>query len=361
MVVAMEPKNMQIAGACSMRLLGINHIKRLRKRGNEEEEYGCLAQVLYYRQLLSGTRWAFVALASIITASGASWKDCRVVPRNVNPVNIRNPTPARGACYGFMETKGTTLRGRAFMLGAGGSTAGFRTLRRRMEESFDVIIGMDWLSNHKAEITCHEKVVRIPLLDGKVLRVLRERTFLYDCKVSLSFLAPYELEDCWDNSRKSKTKVSFAKLISLGAPVLLWKKEGWSDDLFGPTTRVAFFSKIDLRFGYHQLRRYPNLLYCLDDEQCRTLKFLGHVINVMGIHVDPSKIEVVKNWKTPRTPLRVCSFLGLDGYYRRFIENFYKIAKSLTILTQKCKAFDWGEEQELAFQTLKDKLCNALF
>ncbi|GKE13159.1 putative reverse transcriptase domain-containing protein, partial [Tanacetum coccineum] len=49
----------------------------------------------------------------------------------------------------------------------------------------------------------------------------------------------------------------------------------------------------------------------------------------------------------------------LDGYYRRFIENFSKIAKSLTILTQKCKTFDWGEEQELVFQTLKDKLCNA--
>ncbi|GJT21233.1 putative reverse transcriptase domain-containing protein [Tanacetum coccineum] len=54
----------------------------------------------------------------------------------------------------------------------------------------------------------------------------------------------------------------------------------------------------------------------------------------------------------------VCSFLGLARYYRRFIENFSKIAKSLTILTQKCKTFDWGEEQELAFQTLKDKLCN---
>ncbi|GKE43711.1 putative reverse transcriptase domain-containing protein [Tanacetum coccineum] len=48
----------------------------------------------------------------------------------------------------------------------------------------------------------------------------------------------------------------------------------------------------------------------------------------------------------------------MAGYYRRFIENFSKIAKSLTILTQKCKTFDWGEEQENAFQTLKDKLCN---
>ncbi|GJR91646.1 putative reverse transcriptase domain-containing protein [Tanacetum coccineum] len=91
----------------------------------------------------------------------------------------------------------------------------------------------------------------------------------------------------------------------------------------------------------------------------REVQFLGHVINGNGIHVDPSKIEAVKNWKAPRTPTEVRSFLGLAGYYRRFIENFSKIAKSLTILTQKCKTFDWGEEQELAFQTLKDKLCNA--
>ncbi|GJR94396.1 putative reverse transcriptase domain-containing protein [Tanacetum coccineum] len=91
----------------------------------------------------------------------------------------------------------------------------------------------------------------------------------------------------------------------------------------------------------------------------RKLQFLGHVINGDGIHVDPSKIEVVKNWKAPRTPTKVRSFLGLAGYYRRFIKNFSKIAKYLSILTQKGKVFDWGEEQELAFQTLKDKLCNA--
>ncbi|GJV73784.1 putative reverse transcriptase domain-containing protein [Tanacetum coccineum] len=67
----------------------------------------------------------------------------------------------------------------------------------------------------------------------------------------------------------------------------------------------------------------------------REVQFIGHVINGNGIHVDPSKIEVVKNWKAPRTPTEVRSFLGLAGYYHRFIENFSKIAKSLTILTQK--------------------------
>ncbi|GKE72430.1 putative reverse transcriptase domain-containing protein, partial [Tanacetum coccineum] len=91
----------------------------------------------------------------------------------------------------------------------------------------------------------------------------------------------------------------------------------------------------------------------------REVQFLGHVINGDGIHVDTSKIESVKNWEAPRTPSEVRSFLGLEGYYLRFIENFSKIAKPLTILTQKSKTYDWGEEQENAFQTLKDKLCNA--
>nr|GEY36929.1 retrotransposon protein, putative, Ty3-gypsy subclass [Tanacetum cinerariifolium] len=67
----------------------------------------------------------------------------------------------------------------------------------------------------------------------------------------------------------------------------------------------------------------------------REVQFLGHVINGDGIHVDPSKIETVKNWKAPRTPSEVRSFLGLEGYYRRFIEEFSKIAKPLTVLTQK--------------------------
>ncbi|GJS62795.1 hypothetical protein Tco_0677359 [Tanacetum coccineum] len=76
----------------------------------------------------------------------------------------------------------------------------------------------------------------------------------------------------------------------------------------------------------------------IEDEE--EVQFLRHMINGKGIHVDPSKIEAVMNWKAPRTLTKVHSFLGLVGYYHRFIENFSKIAKSLTILTQKCKIFD---------------------
>ncbi|GKE85651.1 putative reverse transcriptase domain-containing protein, partial [Tanacetum coccineum] len=75
-----------------------------------------------------------------------------------------------------------------------------------------------------------------------------------------------------------------------------------------------------------------------------TVKFLGHVIDSSGIHVDPTKIEVVKNWASLTTPLEIRQFLGLAGYYRRFIEGFSKIAKPMTELTQKIQKFDWGEE-----------------
>ncbi|GKB16777.1 zf-CCHC domain-containing protein [Tanacetum coccineum] len=87
--------------------------------------------------------------------------------------------------------------------------------------------------------------------------------------------------------------------------------------------------------------------------------FLRHVVNNNGIHVYPSMIEAVKNWKAPKTSSEIRSFLGLAGYYRRFIANFSKIVKPLTSLTQKNQKYEWGVEQAEAFQTLKDNLCNA--
>ncbi|GKD28196.1 putative nucleotidyltransferase, ribonuclease H [Tanacetum coccineum] len=362
--------------------------------------------------------------------------------------------------------------------------------------SFDLIIGIDWLSDHKAEIICHEKVVRIPLLDGKVLRVLGEKPedkmrqlmsakanekkqeeIVVEIELQIELipgatpvakspyrLAPSELEELSGQLKELQDKGFIRPSLSpWGAPVLFVKKKDGSfrmcidykdlnkltiknryplpkiDDLFDQLQGSQFFLKIDLRSGYHRLRvheddipktafraRYGHfeftvmpfgltnapavfmdlmnrvcrpyldkfvivfiddiLIYSKTQEEheahlglvlellkkeklyakfskcefwLREVQFLGHVINGNGIHVDPSKIEAVKNWKAPRTPSEVRSFLGLAGYYRRFIEDFSKIAKPLTVLTQKSKTFDWGEEQENAFQTLKDKLCNA--
>ncbi|GJV17235.1 putative reverse transcriptase domain-containing protein [Tanacetum coccineum] len=330
--------------------------------------------------------------------------------------------------------------------------------------SFDVIIGIDWLSNHKAEIICHEKVARIPLLDDKIKFWIE--LILGAVPVAKYFyrLAPSEMEEFSGQLKELQDK-GFIRPSSSpwGAPILFAKKKDGSfrmcidyrelnkltiknryplpriDDLFDQLQGSQYFSKIDLRSGYHQLRVHeddipktafrtgyghfefivmpfgltnaPTVFMDLMNRVCRPyidkfvivfiddiliysktweeheenlglvlellkkerlyakfskcefwlreVQFLGHVINGDEIHVDPSKIEAVKNWEAPRTPTEFRSFLGLVGYYRRFIEYFSKIAKSLTILTQKSKTFYWGEEQERAFQTLKDKLCNA--
>nr|GFA80313.1 putative reverse transcriptase domain-containing protein [Tanacetum cinerariifolium] len=89
------------------------------------------------------------------------------------------------------------------------------------------------------------------------------------------------------------------------------------------------------------------------------VQFLGHVIDSRGIHVDPAKIESIKDWASPKTPTEIRQFLGHAGYYRRFIEGFSKIAKSMTKLTQKGIKYDWGEKEENAFQLIKQKLCSA--
>nr|GEY35861.1 putative reverse transcriptase domain-containing protein [Tanacetum cinerariifolium] len=89
-----------------------------------------------------------------------------------------------------------------------------------------------------------------------------------------------------------------------------------------------------------------------------SVHFLGHVIDNDGVYVDPTKVEAIRNWYAPTTPTEVRQFMGLAGYYRRFIEGFLLISKPLSKLTQKNKKYEWGMEEEEAFQTLKQKLCS---
>ncbi|GJU96430.1 putative reverse transcriptase domain-containing protein [Tanacetum coccineum] len=176
------------------------------------------------------------------------------------------------------------------------------------------------------------------------------------------------------------------------------------DDLFDQLQGSSIYSKIDLRSGYHQLRvreedipktafrtRYGHyefqvmpfgltnapavfmdlmnqlILELLKKEQLYAkfskcefwipkVQFLGHVIDSQGIHVDPAKIESVKDWASPKSATKIRQFLGLAGYYRRFIEGFSKIAKPMTKLTQKKIKFDWSDKAEAAFQLIKQKL-----
>ena len=77
--------------------------------------------------------------------------------------------------------------------------------------------------------------------------------------------------------------------------------------------------------------------------------FLGHIITVEGVKVDPEKVKAVSDWKQPTNVIEVRSFLGLAGYYRRFIEGFLKIARPMTALMQKGKEFKWTKTCKKSF------------
>ncbi|GJZ34855.1 putative reverse transcriptase domain-containing protein, partial [Tanacetum coccineum] len=223
-------------------------------------------------------------------------------------------------------------------------------------------------------------------------------------------LAPSEMKELSEQLQELSDK-GFIRPSSSpwGAPVLFVKKKDGSFRMCNTTIGSSIYSKIDLRSGYHQLRvreqdipktafrtRYGHyefqvmpfgltnapadekehkehlkaILELLKKEQLYAkfskcefwipkVQFLGHVIDSRGIHVDPAKIESIKDWASPKTPTEIRQFLGLAGYYRRFIEGFSKIAKSMTKLTQKGIKFDWGEKEENAFQLIKQKLCSA--
>nr|GEU53729.1 putative reverse transcriptase domain-containing protein [Tanacetum cinerariifolium] len=233
-------------------------------------------------------------------------------------------------------------------------------------------------------------------------------------------LAPSEMKELAEQLQELMDK-DFIRPTSSpwGAPVLFVKKNDGSfrmcidylelnkltvknryplprmDDLFDQLQGSSVYSKIDLRSRYHQLRvreenipktafrtRYghyefqdmpfgltnaPTVFMDLMNRVCKPyldkfisrVQFLGHVIDYRGIHVNPAKIESIKDWASPKTPTKICQFLGLAGYYRRFIEAFSKIAKSMTKLNQKNVKFDWGDKQEAAFQQIKQKLWKA--
>ncbi|GJU48907.1 putative reverse transcriptase domain-containing protein [Tanacetum coccineum] len=352
--------------------------------------------------------------------------------------------------------------------------------------SFDVIIGMDWLAYHRALIDCYEKIVRIPLPNGKILEVQGERPEkdlrslacikadekkLDDIRVVRDFpevfpddllglplvreiefridlipgaspvvrspyrLAPSEMLELSNQLKELQEKGFIRPSHSpWGAPVLFVKKKDGSmrmcidyrelnkltiknryplpriDDLFDQLQGACCFSKIDLRSGYHQLRvreedipktafrtRYGYfeftvmtfglknapaifidlmnrvckpyldkfiivfiddiLIYSKSEEEhevhlktildllekeklyakfskcefwLKEVQFLGYVVKRDGIHTDPSKVEFVKNWKTPESSTEIRSFLGLAG-----------------------------DKQDASFQILKEKLCNA--
>ncbi|GKB22431.1 hypothetical protein Tco_0861832 [Tanacetum coccineum] len=144
--------------------------------------------------------------------------------------------------------------------------------------------------------------------------------------------------------------------------------DGISEDFWVLSTdSTSRNSKIDLNKKDHE-EHLKAILELLKKEELYAMfskskfwipkvQFLSHVIDCQGIHVDPAKIESIKDWASPKIPTEIHQFLGLAGYYRRFIEGFLKIAKSMTKLSQKKVAFEWVTSRRgRAFQTLMIRL-----
>nr|GEV10115.1 reverse transcriptase domain-containing protein [Tanacetum cinerariifolium] len=182
-------------------------------------------------------------------------------------------------------------------------------------------IEMDDENLYHAKIICDKKVVHIPIDDETlIIRGDRIRQVKFQIDLILGAapvaLVPYRLAP----SEMQELSDQLQELADRGF----------------------------IRSSYHQLR--------VRDEDIPKTAFRTS----QGLHIDPAKIEAVKNWASPTTPTEIRQFLGLAGYYQRFIKDFSKIANSLTELTQKNKKYIWGEDQETAFQLLKQKLCEAL-
>ncbi|GKB47518.1 putative reverse transcriptase domain-containing protein, partial [Tanacetum coccineum] len=369
---------------------------------NQRAYYKCGIEALKDPKVVTGTFSLNNQFATILFDSGAdfSFISTKFAPLlNMEPCNV-NPGYVIEIANGKSVKVDRVIRDCKLELGNSLFTIDLIPLGHG---SFDVIVRMDWLSKNKAVIVCHEKVVDIPLKEGGILRVYGERNWkatkaLMNAKVdepkisdipvvrvpgatpvvkSPYQLAPSEMKELSEQLQELQDKGFIYLAIRRGEHLI--------DDLFDQLQGACYFSKIDLRSGYHQLRvheddipktafrtRYghfeftvmpfgltnaPAVFMDLMNRVCKPyldkfvivfiddiliysrmkeehevhlklvlellrkeklyakfskcefwlqeVHFLGHVVNQSGIHVDPSKIEAVKNWKAPTTPSEV--------------------------------------------------------
>ncbi|GKA42141.1 putative reverse transcriptase domain-containing protein [Tanacetum coccineum] len=253
-------------------------------------------------------------------------------------------------------------------------------------KSFDVVVGMDWLTKEGLKVNIDHQDEKMP---GKGLFCV-----LGACSIQRSKGVVRVTAGTFEEGTNT------TKFAPLGAPVLFVKKKDGSmrmcidykelnkvkeEDIpkTASRTRYGHYEFLVMPFGLtnaptmfielmnkEEHEQYLDIiLKLLKDEELyakfskckfwlREVHFLSHVVNKDGIHVDPTKVEAIKKWKAPKNPTEIFQFLGLTGYYRRFIENVSYIAKPSTELTQK-KEFIWGRDREEAFETMNHRLYNA--
>ncbi|XP_010534696.1 PREDICTED: uncharacterized protein LOC104810198 [Tarenaya hassleriana] len=288
-------------------------------------------------------------------------------------------------------------------------------------QGYDLILGMDWLTVHQAHIDCHRRVIQFADAAGKfefmgdrarnpfpiisafrASRMIRKGDEAFLVVVTATQEAEMRLDETlvvrdFPNvfpeelpGLPPEREVDFCIDVIPGTePVTIKNRYPLPriDELLDQLQGAQWFSRIDLRSGYHQIgvkagdvqktafrtRHEQHLRLVLQRlreqklyakfSKCafwlQEVGFLGHVISAQGVQVDPAKIEAVMEWKTPTNATEIRSFLGLAGYFRRFVEGFAKLAKPMTKLTGKNVRFDWTPECEVSFLELKRRLATA--
>ncbi|GJW13106.1 putative reverse transcriptase domain-containing protein [Tanacetum coccineum] len=243
---------------------------------------------------------------------------------------------------------------------------------------FDIVIGMDWLDKYNASILCSPKLVRVVNPQGREIIIYGDKR-MGDFKLcSVMKARKYLSHGCYAYMAHV-IDTSFEKKSMEDVPIVNEFFDLFPVDLPGipPERQVEF--QIDLILGATPIAKTP---YCLAPSEMKELMSQVQELIYKGfirpsslpwgalilfvkkkdssmrmcidyrLKVDPANIKALMNWQAPKNVGEIRSFLGLAGYYRRFIQDFSKIASSLTKLTTKNTSFEWGGEQEEAFVTL---------
>ncbi|GJW43806.1 putative reverse transcriptase domain-containing protein, partial [Tanacetum coccineum] len=265
---------------------------------------------------------------------------------------------------------------------------------------FDVILGMDWLASHRATIDCYARTVIFgnvhqpefvyhgssPLKSVKLISAMKARTLIsHGCQGFLASVMDTSLES--PNIENLSVVREFADVFPDELPGLPPAREiEFGIELIPgaePISKAPYrMAPVELKELKEQLqemlengfirpsvspwgapvlfvkKKDGSMRLCIDYRELN-LAFLGHIVSANGIIMDPSKVEAITKWPRPTTVTEVRSFLGLAGYYRRFVEGFSRLALPLTQLMRKGEKFVWTDERQESFKELKRRLVPA--